>query len=165
MGREHRRRTHRLPTIAVSSAAGTRQDIVNPMTNFRSAVRSAPVLRQLFRDAGAGGGYQQQFYRLRTHVDAAVAKVNKAQREFRFDDMIAARHEEAALFNVRGTVNSLDRYMTNWRRRRDRVLISDVAAETKRQRIRDLESERDVQLAIVPFLLETIKQSEKAAAG
>ncbi len=89
-----------------------------------------------------------------------VAKVNKAQRELRFDDMIAARHEEAALFNVRGTVNSLDRYMASWRRRRDRVLLNDDAAGVKRQRIRDLEAERDVQLAIVPFLLETIKQSE-----
>lgn len=149
-----------LTDVPTANAGGTRQDIVNPFTDFRSAVRSAPVLRQLFRDAGAGGGYQQQFYRLRAQVDSAVAKVNKAQRENRFEDMVAARHEEAALFNVRGTVRTLDKFMTNWRRRRDRVLMSDDAPSKKRERIHDLEAERDRALDIVPFLLETIKQAE-----
>jgi hypothetical protein len=132
-------------------AAGTRQDPFQ--------IDSMPVVRSLLMRIDDGGGYQSEFYDLRNEVDQAVTKINKARKEYRTEDYRAALQEQRALLNVKGTVRRLDRYMARWRQRRDRILMSKhIPADDKRRMLRRLEQERDMQLAIVPRLMEFTKE-------
>ena len=50
---------------------------------------------------------------------------------------------------------ALERYMTNWRRKRDRVLNSTILSpQQKKEILEQMEYERDMRLAYVPQLKE-----------
>ena len=57
------------------------------------------------------------------------------------------------VFNIKGQVRALERYMDNWRKRRDRLLKrTDISAVAKSDLLKQLELERDRRLALVPEL-------------
>ena len=117
-------------------------------------LNSIPVLRRLLQDIDrSGGGLQQQFYELRSEVDTAVQTMNKLRKDERFDEYSAYRSNMQGILNVKGQVRSIERYMDNYRKRRDRLLKrTDISPTAKGELLKQMELERDRRLAIVPEL-------------
>lgn len=114
-----------------------------------------PVLRRLFFDIDKAGGLQQQFYELNEEVQRAVASMNSLREDKRFDELAAYRENNKGVLNVRGQVNAINRYMSNWRKRRNRLLgRTDISLSLKSDMLREMEIERDKRLAILPALKE-----------
>jgi hypothetical protein len=117
-------------------------------------LNSIPVLRRLLQDIDrSGGGLQQQFYELRSEVDTAVQTMNKLRKDERFDEYSAYRSNMQGVLNVKGQVRSIERYMDNYRKRRDRLLRrTDISPTARGELLKQMELERDRRLAIVPEL-------------
>jgi len=117
-------------------------------------LNSIPVLRRLLQDTDrSGGGLQQQFYELRSEVDTAVQTMNKLRKDERFDEYSAYRSNMQGILNIKGQVRSIERYMDNWRKRRDRLLRrTDISPTARGELLKQMELERDRRLAIVPEL-------------
>ena len=117
-------------------------------------LNSIPVLRRLLQDTDrSGGGLQQQFYELRGEVDTAVQTMNKLRKDERFDEYSAYRSNMQGILNIKGQVRSIERYMDNWRKRRDRLLRrTDISPTARGELLKQMELERDRRLAIVPEL-------------
>jgi len=117
-------------------------------------LNSIPVLRRLLQDIDrSGGGLQQQFYELRSEVDTAVQTMNKLRKDERFDEYSAYRSNMQGVLNIKGQVRSIERYMDNWRKRRDRLLRrTDISPTARGELLKQMELERDRRLAIVPEL-------------
>jgi hypothetical protein len=57
------------------------------------------------------------------------------------------------VLNVKGQVRAIDRYLANWRERRDRLMRNEnISLTVKSDMLRDLELERDMRLAMIPEL-------------
>ena len=117
-------------------------------------LNSIPVLRRLLQDIDrSGGGLQQQFYELRGEVDTAVQTMNKLRKDERFDEYSAYRSNMQGILNIKGQVRSIERYMDNYRKRRDRLLRrTDISPTARGELLKQMELERDRRLAIVPEL-------------
>ena len=120
----------------------------NP-TNFAQY----PLIKRLVVDNKKMGGLQQQFYELRGEVDRAVATMNSLKKEKRFDELRAYKSDVKGLMNVKGRVRALERYLDNWRKKRDRLMRrTDISVMVKAEMLQDLEAERDKRLAFIPEL-------------
>lgn len=131
--------------------AGTRNDWM--------MLRNVPIVRSLLGERGQGGGYQQRFYEVKTRIDRAIAQINKARSEGRYGDWRRDWEINRALLNYRGTVRALDRYLRRWRERRDDILRSQAyTAEEKREALKELEFERNRNLAVIPGIWDEIRE-------
>ncbi len=120
----------------------------NP-TNFAQY----PLIKRLVIDDKKMGGYQQQFYELRGEVDSAVQTLNSLRKQKRFDELAAYKSDVKGLIKVKGKVRALERYLSNWRNKRDRLMRrTDISVIVKAELLQDLEMERDKRLAFVPEL-------------
>ena len=118
-------------------------------------INDVPVLKRLFIDLDKSGGLQQQFYELRSEVERATATLNKLKDQKRYDELTAYREHNKGVFQVKSQVNAINRYMANYRKKRDRIMKrTDISMSAKSDMIRDLELDRDRRLAIVPALRE-----------
>jgi len=131
----------------------TRGATGSPLIPSNYQLSKMPVFNRLLLDLDKSGGYQQQFYELRGEVDRAVATINSLQKQRRFDELSAYRSNMQGVLNVKGQVRSIERYLDNWRKRRDRIYQDEnLSITVKSDLIRDLELERDMRLAMVPQL-------------
>lgn len=138
--------SYALSAVDAITRAVTDRDFIPP-----SADRM-PVMRR-FVQTSRGGGLQQQFYELRGEVNEVVQTLNRLKKEGRTDEYIAYRESHADILNTRKAVLSIDRYMKNWREKRDKVVMSKTLSPTvKAQLIKQLENERDRRLAVVPVI-------------
>ena len=81
--------------------------------------------------------------------------MNSLRKDQRFDELAAYRENNKGVLNVRGQVNAINRYMSNWRKRRNRLLgRTDISLSLKSDMLREMEIERDKRLAILPALKE-----------
>jgi len=111
-----------------------------------------PVMRRFFQSP-QGGGLQQQFYELRTEVNKSVQTLNSLKKEKRMDEYRAYRETHADLLRLRTPILAIDRYMKNWRKRRDNVQRSKtIPPQKKKELLLQMEIERDRRLASVPAL-------------
>ena len=116
-------------------------------------VNSIPVIKRFFIDNDKGRGLQQSFYELREQVQGAVGTLNDLRDQGRMDELAAYREHNKGIFKVKGQVNSINRFMANWRRQRDRLIRrKDVSPLVKADMLRELELKRDKRLAVVPAL-------------
>ena len=116
-------------------------------------INTVPVLSRFLINADRGGGLQQQFYELRDEVRRVVQSTNKLRKAGRLDELASYRATNLDVLNVKGTVNALNRYLENWRMRRDNLLQrDDISAFAKRDLLDQLIAERDQRLSIVPEL-------------
>ncbi len=114
-----------------------------------------PILRRFFFDTDKAGGLQEQFYELREELQIVLNSMREYREQGRFDELAAYRQHNKGVLNVRGQVNAITRYMTNWRKRRDNLLKrTDISLSFKSDMLRDLEQERNKRLAILPALKE-----------
>jgi len=113
-----------------------------------------PMMRR-FVQSSRGGGLQQQFYELRGEVNQVVQTLNRLKKEGRTDEYIAYRESHADIMNSKKAVLAIDRYMKNWRTKRDKIMMSKTISPTvKAQLLKQLENERDRRLAVVPVIKE-----------
>jgi hypothetical protein len=113
-----------------------------------------PVLSR-FLQTEYGGGLQQQFYELRQESDKFIQTTNLLKKQGRYDEAIAYMKSNYGLASTRPQVLALERYLTAWRRQRDKILMNDFFdPETKKRMIRQMEMSRDMRLAYVPELRE-----------
>ena len=129
----------------------TRQATGSPLLPSNIELRKIPVINRLLIDLDKSGGYQQQFYELRSEVDKAVQTINSLQKQQRFDELSAYRSNMQGVLNIKGQVRAIERYLKNWRERRDRLMRNEnISLTVKSDMLRDLELERDKRLALVP---------------
>ena len=120
----------------------------NP-TNFAQY----PLIKRLVVDNKKMGGLQQQFYELRGEVDSAVQTLNSLRKQRRFDELGAYKSDVKGLMNVKGRVRAMERYLANWRNKRDRLMRrTDISVLVKAEMLQELEAERDRRLAFIPEL-------------
>ena len=100
----------------------------------------------------SGGGLQQQFYELRSEVNEAVQTMNKLQQENRLDELATYRADMLGVSSVKQSVRRLDKYLSDWRERRRKLLQSNMDPTLKAELLQQLEFERDQRLAMVPLL-------------
>ena len=118
-------------------------------------INDVPVLKRLFIDLDKSGGLQQQFYELRSEVERATITLNKLKDQGRYDELTAYREHNKGIFQVKSQINAINRYMGNYRKKRDRIMQrTDISMSAKSDMIRELELDRDRRLAIVPALRE-----------
>jgi len=116
-------------------------------------INSIPLIKRFLIDNDKGGGLQQSFYELREEVTGATATINSLRDEGRMDELAAYREHNKGLLNAKGQVNAINRFMGNWRKKRDRLLRrTDLSAMIKADMLRELEIRRDKRLSIVPAL-------------
>ena len=117
-------------------------------------LNSIPVIKRLFIDLDkSGGGLQQQFYELRSEVDTVVQTMNKLRADGRFDELSAYRSNMQGLLNIKGQIRSMERYMANWRKRRDSLLRrTDISSAVKEDLLSQMELDRDRRLAMIGLL-------------
>ena len=133
----------------------TRGATGSPLLPSNFQLNKMPVFNRLFLDLDKSGGYQQQFYELRNEVDKAVQTINSLKKQQRFDELSAYRSNMQGVLNVKGQVRAVDRYLANWRLRRDRLMMNEnISLTVKSDMLRDLELERDKRLAMIPELRE-----------
>ena len=116
-------------------------------------INSVPVVKRFLLDLDKGGGLQQQFYDLRNEVDRAVQTMNKLKKSGRFDELQAYRTNMQGVLNVKGQIRAIEKYMDNWRKRRDVLLArTDINPLVKAELLEQLEMERDKRLSIITEL-------------
>ena len=131
----------------------TRGATGSPLLPSNFQLSKMPVINRLILDLDKSGGYQQQFYELRNEVDKAVQTINSLKKQQRFDELSAYRSNMQGVLNVKGQVRAVDRYLSNWRERRDRLMRNEnISLTVKSDMLRDLELERDMRLAMIPEL-------------
>jgi len=131
----------------------TRGATGSPLLPSNFQLSKMPVFNRLLLDLDKSGGYQQQFYELRNEVDKAVQTINSLKKQQRFDELSAYRSNMQGVLNVKGQVRAIDRYLANWRERRDRLMRNEnISITVKSDMLRDLELERDMRLAMIPEL-------------
>ena len=131
----------------------TRGATGSPLLPSNFQLSKMPVINRLILDLDKSGGYQQQFYELRNEVEKAVQTINSLKKQKRFDELSAYRSNMQGVLNVKGQVRAVDRYLTNWRTRRDSLMNNDnISLTVKSDMLRDLELERDKRLAMIPEL-------------
>ena len=85
--------------------------------------------------------------------------MNKLRKDGRFDEYSAYRSSVQGVSNVKGQVRAIERYMDNWRRRRDILLRrTDISPMARAELLAQMEMERDRRLAIVPMLRKKAKE-------
>ena len=123
------------------------------LPNNVDLMKRLPVANRLFLDTEQAGGLQQQFYELRGEVDKAVATINSLKRDQRFDELSAYRSNMKGVIGVKGQIRALERYLDNWRKRRDRLMRNEnISVIAKSDRLIEMKLERDRRLAFVPEL-------------
>ena len=111
-----------------------------------------PMMRR-FVQTSRGGGLQQQFYELRGEVNEVVQTLNLLKKQGRTDEYIAYRDTHSDILNTKKAVLAIDRYMKNWRTKRDKITMSKTISPTvKAQLLKQLDNERDRRLSAVPVI-------------
>jgi hypothetical protein len=112
-----------------------------------------PVFKRLVVDSNQMGGLQQQFYELRSEVNKVTQTMNSLKKQKRFDELATYRANNQGTMNVKNQVRSMERYLDNYRKKRDAIMRrEDVSVSVKQGLLEDLVLERDKRLAFVPEL-------------
>ena len=112
-----------------------------------------PVFKRLLVDSNQMGGLQQQFYELRSEVNKVTQTMNSLKKQKRFDELATYRANNQGTMNVKNQVRSMERYLDNYRKKRDAIMRrEDVSVSVKQGLLEDLVLERDKRLAFVPEL-------------
>ena len=132
---------------------GTRMITGTPILPNNVELSRLPLMRRLTFDSKKAGGLQQQFYELRGEVDSVVQTINKLNTDGRADEAVAYRSNMQGVLNVKGQIRSMERYLSAWRTRRNKLLQrDDISITVRSDMLRDMEIERDRRLAMIPEL-------------
>ena len=140
---------HVLNVIDVASRGATGEDILPSNVSLNRI----PLFNRLLMNTDKAGGLQQQFYELRNEVDGMTQTLNSLRNAGRMDEYYAYRNSMQGVLNVKGQVRKMERYLTKWRERRDKILTNkNMSLTAKQDALERLELERDRRLAMIPEL-------------
>lgn len=114
-----------------------------------------PAFNAILRNPNTNG-YLQDFYQIKRASDRYIQGYNKLVKDNRLDDLLLYEQSRGTLKASRDTVLAIDRYLADWRSRRDRILTSSLPPKEKQEAIKKLQLELDKRLAVVPSLRENI---------
>ena len=116
----------------------------------------APVVRRLFMDQRTSRGLQQQYYELKNAVDEVINTERNLRKNKRdFEQAKVFRYNNQDIWTIRNEMNAITRYMTRFRKKRNRILTDTTLSYDERiERIRQLEADRDRRLMVIPLLRE-----------
>ena len=134
--------------MAVRQATG--RDFVTPR------LTQMPFVRNLFASP-YGGGLQEQFYELRAYSNRYQQTLNKLKNEDRLEEYYLYRKNNQGLASTRSEVLKINRYLSEYRKRKGKIERAKISPSQKRELLDQLEYERDIRLIYVP---ELTKQSD-----
>ena len=134
--------------MAVRQATG--RDFVTPR------LTQMPFVRNLFASP-YGGGLQEQFYELRLYSNRYQQTLNKLKNEDRLEEYYLYRKNNQGLASTRNEVLKINRYLSEYRKRKGKIERAKISPSQKRELLDQLEFERDIRLIYVP---ELTKQSD-----
>jgi len=134
--------------MAVRQATG--RDFVTPR------LTQMPFVRNLFASP-YGGGLQEQFYELRAYSNRYQQTLNKLKNEDRLEEYYLYRKNNQGLASTRSEVLKINRYLSEYRKRKGKIERAKISPSQKRELLDQLEFERDIRLIYVP---ELVKQSD-----
>jgi hypothetical protein len=118
-----------------------------------------PIAKSLFASP-IGGGLQEQFYEMRTYSNMVTQTINKLEKEGRKDELIAFMQSHKGAISTRDEVLRIDRFMEKYRKDKLSIQIDKrLSAKQKQEIIERLDRDRNLRLAIVPFLVKQTDQS------
>ena len=118
-----------------------------------------PIAKSLFASP-IGGGLQEQFYEMRTYSNMVTQTINKLEKEGRKDELIAFMQSHKGAISTRDEVLRIDRFMKKYRNDKLSIQIDKrLSAKQKQEIIERLDRDRNLRLAIVPFLVKQTDQS------
>tara|TARA_R100000995_G_scaffold18176_1_gene7407 strand:- start:5698 stop:13365 length:7668 start_codon:yes stop_codon:yes gene_type:complete len=118
-----------------------------------------PIAKSLFASP-IGGGLQEQFYEMRTYSNMVTQTINKLEKEGRKDELIAFMQSHKGAISTRDEVLRIDRFMEKYRKDKLAIQIDKrLSAKQKQEIIERLDRDRNLRLAIVPFLVKQTDQS------
>ena len=116
-----------------------------------AAIYDYPVLRRFLRGP-EGSGLKDQFYDLYNEVRQTYNTMNDLREEGRIEDLNRLISTRGTLLDVKRPIYSLKRQLDKIRKRRQKILRSDLNPDVKRERIEELDEFTNKMLAIVPEL-------------
>ena len=118
-----------------------------------------PIAKSLFASP-IGGGLQEQYYEMRTYSNMVTQTINKLEKEGRKDELIAFMQSHKGAISTRDEVLRIDRFMEKYRKDKLSIQIDKrLSAKQKQEIIERLDRDRNLRLAIVPFLVKQTDQS------
>ena len=118
-----------------------------------------PIAKSLFASP-IGGGLQEQYYEMRTYSNMVTQTINKLEKEGRKDELIAFMQSHKGAISTRDEVLRIDRFMKKYRNDKLSIQIDKrLSAKQKQEIIERLDRDRNLRLAIVPFLIKQTDQS------
>ncbi len=118
-----------------------------------------PIAKSLFASP-IGGGLQEQYYEMRTYSNMVTQTINKLEKEGRKDELIAFMQSHKGAISTRDEVLRIDRFMEKYRKDKLSIQIDKrLSAKQKQEIIERLDRDRNLRLAIVPFLVKKTDQS------
>ena len=116
-----------------------------------AAIYDYPVLRRFLRGP-EGSGLKDQFYSLYNEVYQTYNTMNDLREQGRIEDLNRLISTRSTLLDVKRPVYSLKRQLDKIRKRRQKILRSDLNPDVKREKIEELDEFTNKMLAIVPEL-------------
>lgn len=110
-----------------------------------------PVMKRFFATANQPG-LQSQFYDLKDYMDGITKTINDLEERGQYDDLAAFYAKNGHIYEMRSTVNYMNRYITRLRDQRKMVEQMDIDPESKREMIEQINMQIAASLTTVPML-------------
>lgn len=110
-----------------------------------------PVVKRFFATANQPG-LQSQFYDLKDYMDGITKTINDLEERGQYDDLAAFYAKNGHIYEMRSTVNYMNRYITRLRDQRKMVEQMDIDPESKREMIEQINMQIAASLTTVPML-------------
>ena len=137
-----------LTMIDASLRQATDRDFLSPR------IDQMPVLKRFFTKTEFGRGLEQQFYDLRKESNMYVQTLSALKKQNRIKEAKALMANRKGVAKTRSQVLALNRWLSSWRDRRDRVLNSDLSSSVKKEMLEQMQLQKSKRLAYVPKLRE-----------
>lgn len=110
-----------------------------------------PVVKRFFATANQPG-LQSQFYDLKDYMDGITKTINDLEERGQYDELAAFYAKNGHLYEMRSTVNYMNRYITRLRDQRKMIEQMDIDPESKRKLVDEINMQIAASLTSVPML-------------
>ena len=137
-------------------------NIVGTSADFGfGAIDRMPMIGDLLYDRESGGGFQEDFYDTLQQMDRMLADMRKMEgrsdRDLQKEEDF--KRENAPLFRAKDRVDALEKFMDDYRKKREELLLRrDLSAQGKRRTLHRMEEKRDQMLAEITEIMGEVRQ-------
>lgn len=110
-----------------------------------------PVVKRFFATANQPG-LQSQFYDLKDYMDGITKTINDLEERGQYDELATFYAKNGHIYEMRSTVNYMNRYIARLRDQRKMVEQMDIDPESKREMIEQINMQIAASLTTVPML-------------